>query len=571
MGTTVRGVYTPPTCTNLNQVITRTSYTVPFTPMILNNTNIGSEFTLSVVIDTTNPLSISLTSDLTEVSINRISNDEYIISSTYVDSGEGVSINNHAYFSYLLRHLTLVTTAWPADAADLTLTLTDGTTYLSGLVSVSSLSETLPVDVYLTYIQTSRSEAQLSWTASTQVIGPGIAGYAIYKNGVQIDIVGSTTLNYDVIFDPDISEQFNVRAFSASSPPVYSEDSNSVVFSPKFMSVKSAPGTNTDFLFSYNGTTWNSLSIGDSGPYSGVYVTPAAMLLKKEYYNDTFSSTALYSYNGLTWTPTVLPYSNTYTYMYDVGDKFLLTDNLQSTNFFYSDDGINWNPGTFPITPGGVLKIAYSEGKWAAIVQNISTTLAITSDDGINWVIRNLPSSQVWHDIKFGGNILIATSSSSTNGAISSDFGATWLPISIGLASPMLAFDNNTSSWMATSKNGTSVSASKVSTNGVAWTNVTGVPLNSGWFPATSGNNRWVVNSNNKMYYCTTAAGVSTWTECTIQGAGVPVGEAKFLKDRFFINASGDLSGKFISYDGITWTYQVLAPVGKTIGAIQYI
>jgi hypothetical protein len=236
--TSIQGPYTAHTATNLTQTITRISSAQAISSIILTPSpnNYTRVYTLTFTISgLATPSNISIDSTIANgIPFTRVSSTVITVSSQY-NLPNGVTVNNWPYFQLLLQNLRIITSGstWPNPAFTISTSLSDGTTSLTGSISVGSLNAVSPTTPTLSATRPSASSVALTWTLSTQSTGTGVTGYYIYKNGSSTPTVDVTSgLTWTDSSAGTGVTTYMVRAHDGASTITVSADSNVITTQP---------------------------------------------------------------------------------------------------------------------------------------------------------------------------------------------------------------------------------------------------------------------------------------------------------------------------------------------------
>ncbi|MBT0666427.1 hypothetical protein KI809_19130 [Geobacter pelophilus] len=231
-----------------------------------------------------------------------------------------------------------------------------------------------------------------------------------------------------------------------------------------------------------------------------------------------------------------------------------------------SPDGIAWVSRTLPSPPTGGywVKIAYGNGTFVLLgngANGNATNVYATSTDGINWTPGTLPVSSVWVAITYANGRFVALAASSTVCALSSTDGTTWSQGDLANGTwTSVAYGNNV--FVAITYNG---SALATSPDGVTWTART--PTNSAGRSVTFGNGLFVAIVYNSNVFATSPDGI-TWTARTMPmtayWSNITYGNRVFVA-----TVENNSKVAAVSPDGILW-YQVGLPSAANWQGIAY-
>lgn len=240
--------------------------------------------------------------------------------------------------------------------------------------------------------------------------------------------------------------------------------------------------------------------------------------------------------NGQSWTPITLPDSWAWNDVVWAGSFFSVT--APSAHCLTSKDGKVWLSGTLPRVTTWREK-AYNGSKICVIsTNNIYTAI---SSDGLTWEEGALPTSRTWRGCAFGVGIFITVASGSDKCAISSD-GLSWVEHTLPLSSNWIGVEFNGVYFLTVS----SIPGVNflISTDGIAWSQVTNPHLTATWNALTaSGSNFHVISnglggfsrlasSSNGLDWTVASTPTGTWTGLIADGNlvyGVRTGTTSFF------------------------------------------
>jgi hypothetical protein len=225
-----------------------------------------------------------------------------------------------------------------------------------------------------------------------------------------------------------------------------------------------AAGLNKDYMVkSYDGSTWTQVSF-PGFCYREIRVMNGVLCAIGTYSNSVATTAGLvYSTNNaLSWTTVTLPTSDIWKGGGYIGGKYVVVGLLNAVystdlvnwttvslpdlglaggyeNYWngvkvvnermyafrdtlglYTDDGVNWNTITYPVS--NIKNIIYANNKYTMT----GTNNAASSIDGItNWTTSAMPSTGAWEGLAYGNGVYVAHKESSTTMAYSSD-AANW-------------------------------------------------------------------------------------------------------------------------------------------------
>jgi hypothetical protein len=156
---------------------------------------------------------------------------------------------------------------------------------------------------------------KLTWTASTDTNGPGIAGYNIYRDGVQIDSVNAPTVKYnDGQASPGTTYSYSVQAFDSNNPTdlsALSQPASATTPNTSTVVVPSTPQSVGATVVSANEVDLNWAASADHhGPgVAGYYI------LRNGFVIDSTDQTTI------TYADTTVSPSTTYSYTIEAFDQ----------------------------------------------------------------------------------------------------------------------------------------------------------------------------------------------------------------------------------------------------------
>lgn len=417
MSTIITAAYVAPSATNLTQSVIRDgTLTQAITPISFTTQgNYTKSYTASFEIVSSNPSTITLSTTAPNMALTRVSNT-YSCSSQYTSGS--VVINNWAYFKQMLRNITITTdtSVWPNPAFTINASITDGTTTLSGVISVDELTSSTPTTPVLTATRISRIQTDLSWTASTQTLGPGVSGYNIYKDGVLYATTASTSYS-DVIGTGDTynTHDYKIQAYDGSSPtPILSAFSNTVSIAgvERFI-IK----LGTTYAYS-NPNAATYLGRQDLGGTSRSF--PGMCFGKIVSFKNTVSGSppsetnVTLGYSSLTGTndfsSLTLPsfpetYDPTFSYEGASGNNMYLTaSDTAWTQVLKTTDGTTWTKQTLPESCDP-RTLVFSSGQFRIL--NFAGDKVLSSSDGVTWTSNTLPESGFYSIDYYGSYFII--------------------------------------------------------------------------------------------------------------------------------------------------------------------
>lgn len=173
---------------------------------------------------------------------------------------------------------------------------------------------------------------------------------------------------------------------------------------------------------------WSAVCYGN-----GIFVAVAG--------RQSATNLAAWSVDGITWnlvSISALPGARWSSVCYGAG--IFVAVSVASNSGAWSADGITWNSLTLPAV-AGYSSIAYGNGMFVAIPSNAGTasTVAASSPDGLTWTARAMATSFIWYSVTYGKGLFVAVgttnSGGSTNGYNTSTDGITWASSSRNLPS----------------------------------------------------------------------------------------------------------------------------------------
>jgi len=283
---------------------------------------------------------------------------------------------------------------------------------------------------------------------------------------------------------------------------------------------------NSQILYSYDGTSWNTTT----SPFSGVFEGNPIKWNGRVFVASAYSSIIAYSYNGLNWIPITTNMIGAYGLDYNT--RRMNTINFQrrltiasgtgTNTLAYSLDGITWvGLGTSIFTSNGIIT-AYNGKIWVG-VGNGTNTIAY-SYNGYKW-------------FGLGSNIFTTIG-----------FGVAWngiMFVAVGRGTNTIAYSYDGISWLTSSTSNileTTGGGMCVIWSGKLWVTSGGNPVTNGNTIAYSSDG---INWSGILYNATGGINNSVRTVAT--------------NGQLFI-AGGDSVGLYYSYNGITWV-----SIGTTI------
>jgi hypothetical protein len=214
--------------------------------------------------------------------------------------------------------------------------------------------------------------------------------------------------------------------------------------------------------------------------------------------------------------------------------------------------------GTFPTT-GTWLAGTYGGGQF--VLLSSSGGKVMTSPDGSSWTSQTATTADTWNWAAYGNGVYVAISNGTakTNALTSSD-GITWTNNTGVLPSGVrtgLSFSNG----LFVVTYGSSVSNSVYySSNGTSWTQSGALGQTGSWYGPTYANGKWtVVTSTNAASVSTSTDNAATWTRTAIAGTNLNQAWNHLMYDsiigRYQINtvSSTTFNGAY-STNGTTFT-----------------
>lgn len=398
--TAIISTYVAPSATNLTQSINRTgssSLTSAFTPIDLTTGNYSKSYTATFALTTTASAATTLTAITNGLSFVRVANT-YTLSSVSVVNG--VSINNWAYFKKALRTLSIVSDSgtFPNPACSIAVSISDGTTNLTGTTTVNALTATVPTTPGTpTLTRHWDTGIELNWAASTQSFGPGVAGYYVYRNGtgsVYDTVLAATTYLDTAVIATDVYT-YQVQAFDSSGVPLVSAISGVSDSLP----VATIPTTPTGLTATRNWGTnvslsWTGSTQAVGSGVTGYYIykdgsgTPLVDVTSGTSYLDTSTTTdsSGHSYTvkahdgaviktlSLASTAATTPAATTPT----TPGSFALTGRGTTTN------SLNWTVSTQATGPGVAGYYVYRDGNIVTPYATVSGAASTTFNDTVD-------------------------------------------------------------------------------------------------------------------------------------------------------------------------------------------
>ena len=215
--------------------------------------------------------------------------------------------------------------------------------------------------------------------------------------------------------------------WSASDSGIYGENMEwrSVAYgepygSPRFVAfadagshriARSNDGKNWTIITALTDGNWESVAFGN-----GKFVAVEEGNPRTAWSADGSNWTYVNSHNGYGWTS--IAYGH---------NKFVVVgynDTTGDNNVGYSDSDYNWSSGTSPIDEQWE-GVAFGNNRFVAVGKGTDKT--IYSDDGVTWYEGgNLPESNDWMDIEYGGGMFIAVSNAGGGSVAYSTDGIEW-------------------------------------------------------------------------------------------------------------------------------------------------
>ena len=164
----------------------------------------------------------------------------------------------------------------------------------------------------------STSQVDLTWTGSTDVGGPGVAGYYILRNGTNIASVSSTTTSYsDKAVSAGTAYSYVIEAFDSNSPPNVSLASTPAqVTTPNAAPVlPTAPTTVKATATAYNSVSLSWTASTDTGGpgVAGYYIIRGGVTIAQvaspavTYTDGSVNASTAYSYTIKAFDSNTLP------------------------------------------------------------------------------------------------------------------------------------------------------------------------------------------------------------------------------------------------------------------------
>ncbi len=558
--TVAKVTYVAPTASGLTQTVTRTSPASGVGAITLNSQKNFSDvsYTATLTINGADPSRITITASASAgLTLSRVSN---VITITDLKSAGGTVYSNWAALKSVLSTLIVTSSmpAWPDPATTITASITDGTTTLSGTISLSALNATVPTTPVLTITVNTRV---LTWTASAQSIGPGIAGYQIFRDSTVTPIATVTSgLTYtDTTAVLGTIYTYYVRAYDGYAP-LYSALSAGVTSLVKeFFSANS----NTGYAYVLTSTipTWNTgtMPTGNKTP-----VTRANDRYYVTRYED--ASTAFYSTNGTSWSTATMPSTKTWSPVAFGASKYVSTASFGAAGVTtnaaaYSTDGVTWTASTLP-TSAYWGEAVFGGGKFVVLAGNmrndggaVEGTAGAYSTDGVTWTASTVPGTAIWSRPVYAAGTWVSYSKAGTQSgkAIYSTDGINWTAVTLPSIGGFRTSDSfsfvaahNGSTWMIAGK--THVATSP---DGITWT-AYALPASRDWYVPVflSSSNIWVITSATGHIATSSNNGVS-WTAQASAGQFVnPVS----LGSVVFATKTDASAGVVQTLNGSTWT-----------------
>ncbi len=621
MSTNIQGTYVAPTCTNLTQSVSRAgSLTQAVTPMVLTTgLNYSKTYTATFAISSANPSTISFapSAGTGNIVATRASNT-FTVSSSYT-AATGVTVNNWAHFQAWMQSMQVVTdnTVWPNPAFTIATSVTDGTTTLTGTISVGQLDATVPSTPGIpTYVRNWNTNIVVNWAAAVQAFGPGIGGYYIYRNGtgsVYATVTGTGTTYTDTSVTNTGSYSYQIQAYDLSGTPILSAISSAstapIAVNPTTPGVPTTTRNwNTNVVINWAGST-QSVGPGVAGYYiyrngtGSVYatVTGAGTLT----YTDTsVTNTGSYTYQIQAYDGTTVPLVSTISSGTTAPIATTPTAPVLSINKTSRTSAIlTWTAGTQSVGPGvqgyrvyrnSVLFATITSGLTTTdsslvidtqydyhvntidfttvplvsadsntqsvtpvFITNYSTTAVQTSPDTVTWTSRTLPATSNWTGATPGTQtIVIVTASANTSAAYTYD-AITWTAATMPSNGPYTTPVYGSSTYVSTKT--ASTTAFAYSTNGTTWS--AGTFPTSGAWTVVYGGGQWVAfQANVSTNVCMSSTDGINWTNRTFPTTqtwfDVAYGGGTFVAT----NTASTTTHAYSTNGGVSWT-TMTAPV----------
>ncbi len=557
--TSAKVTYVAPTASGLTQSVTRTGPAANISAITLNSQKNYSNvsYTATFTINGPNPSRITVTaSSPAGLTLSRVSN---VITVNDLRSAGGTTYSNWAALKSVLATLIFTSSmpVWPDPATTVTANITDGTTTLSGIISLSALNATVPTTPVLNVGMNNRV---LTWTASTQAIGPGVAGYEIFRDSTVTPIATVTSgLTYtDSTAVPGVTYTYYVRSYDAYAP-IYSALSTGVTsLAKEFFSANSTTGY--AYVLTSTTPTWNTGTMPSGNKSPTVRANDRYYVTR---YED--SSTAFYSTNGTSWSTATLPSTKNWSPVSYGASKYVSiacqgAAGATSNSAAYSSDGVTWTATTLPSTAYWG-EAVFGGGKFVVLAGNMRNdggamegTAGAYSTDGVTWTAATVPGTAIWGRPVYSGGKWVSYSKAGTQSgkAIYSTDGINWTAVtlpSIGgfRASDTFSFGvvNNGNIWMIAGRSHVATSS-----DGITWT-AYALPSSRDWYmPAPLLGNNWVITSVTGQIATSSNNGVN-WTSAA-SGGSYP--NPVSLGNIVFANKTDGSTGIIQSTDGATWT-----------------
>jgi hypothetical protein len=567
MTTAIQGAYVPFTCSNLTQTVTRSGSTwvgLNALDLVTSTINFSRVYTLTFTISgTAYPSSISIESiQANGITITRVSPTVITISSEYINS-EGVKINNWAYFKLLLKYLRVVTdnSVWPNPACTISTSITDGTTTLTGALTVSSREATLSTPT-LTTNRNNTFSVTLNWTASTANFGTWSNQYYIYKDNT-ITPIAIITGNPGYT-DTSADKNQHTYYIKAVDPIIESSLASSIVNSLEYFMIYGSTS-----LATAKNSTWTVRTLPAGSSWNRPVVGNLILTT-----TNAATTNAATSIDGVIWSSVSMPSVGPWTAGVWGNNKFISLKDGSTNQYATSNDGITWTSRTLPVTSTWN-RLAYDNNLFILLSSN--QNYCYTSTDGITWTSRILPSVATYDygQPKFGNGKWIICGYSA--GLATSTDGITWTQ-QAGATTTIAGSGNSNSAKYA---NGKWVLAGYInsifySSDAISWTGVTLPAGATGtafmYGPPVYESNKWVVlrGGTSKSSVCYSSDGVS-WTAVTLSGGSWGATPYAWQGPEssngiFKILTSGNVL--YTSTDGVTWTLETY-PLGETARGIS--
>lgn len=195
--------------------------------------------------------------------------------------------------------------------------------------------------------------------------------------------------------------------------------------------------TSGTIMVSDDGLTWRPLPVYPSRPMHFIRYSRGRYIVGCDW-GVLFTST-----NGTNWVESNVATTSSLSSLATDGTREVIVGTFGGT--FYSDDGVNWQPGSGGWTGGDITynAVTWAKGTWVCA----GNGRLVTSTNGSDWQIRPIDTSWFLNGVAFAQNQFIAVG----NGVIlTSSDGAVWKAQVSPNALQLKAVDFIGSNWVAT-------------------------------------------------------------------------------------------------------------------------